>query len=157
MKNFLGFIVIILFLVSCAKVKRPPKPDNLIPKGKMVNIILDISLLRSSEGSNRVKLKKEGYNAESYIYKKHNIDSLQFVKSNEYYSYDLDAYKDIYQKVEDSLEALKVFYEGKRDSIMEGRREKSDSISPKKEELPEVRERKLKEVKDSLAEGASVF
>lgn len=122
-------ILITLILVSCHKVKKPPKPDNLISKKEMVNILLDISLLRSAEGANKIKIQNEGYTVESYVYKRHNIDSAQFALSNNYYSYDLDTYKDIYKQVEDSLTSLKEFYEFERDSMMEGRgKKKNDSV-----------------------------
>lgn len=122
-------IVIVLVLVSCHKVKKPPKPDNLIPKNEMVNIILDLSLLRSAEGSNKAKTQTEGYTVETYVYKRHNIDSLQFALSNDYYTYDLETYQDIYKQVEDSLTSLKEFYTQKRDSIMERRKKsKKDSV-----------------------------
>lgn len=141
-------ILITLILVSCHKVKKPPKPDNLISKKEMVNILLDISLLRSAEGANKIKIQNEGYTVESYVYKRHNIDSAQFALSNNYYSYNLDTYKDIYKQVEDSLTSLKEFYEFERDSMMEGRgKKKNDSVA-----LPKRRAFKdsLRNRRDSL-------
>lgn len=142
-------ILISLVLVSCHKVKRPPKPDNLISKKEMVNIILDVSLLRSAEGTNKTKVEKEGYTIENYVYERHNIDSLQFALSNDYYSYDLETYEDIYKQVEDSLTSLKAHYESKRDSVMEGRKNKK-----KKDTLSAPRQRmfrdSLQETVDSL-------
>ena len=43
----------------------------------------------------------------SYILNKHKIDSLQFVKSNEYYSKDLEKYLYIYESVLRKLELNK--------------------------------------------------
>ena len=148
-------IISTLILVSCHKVKTPPKPDNLISKKEMVNILVDISLLRSAEGANKIKIQNEGYTVESYVYKRHNIDSAQFTLSNNYYSYDLETYKDIYQKVEDSLTSLKEFYEFKRDSMMEGRgKKKNDSvILPRKKMFRD----NLQKKRDSIIIGPNVI
>lgn len=148
-------IFITLVLVSCHKVKKPPKPDNLIPEKEMVNILVDISLLRSAEGANKTKIERKGYNIESYVYERHNIDSVQFTLSNEYYSYDLDTYQSIYQEVEDSLISLKEFYQNKRDSIMEGRKsKKKDSVV-----VPRQRMFKdsLREKRESLTRNPKVI
>ena len=150
MRIILGLITLV-FLVSCSEVKKPPKPDNLISKKEMINIILDVSLIRASEGSYKTKLKQEGFSIESYVYKRHDIDSAQFAMSNEYYSYDLDTYQDIYKKVEDSLNLLKTYYEEKRDSLTEERKKKRDSIPKGKRKPPSRRERELNKIKkDSL-------
>lgn len=113
MRLVVASILTILF-ASCGNIDRPKKPKNLIPKDQMAHIILDLSLLRSAEGTYKTKLETEGYSLESYIYSRHQIDSVQFALSNEYYSYDLDTYLKIYEKVEDSLQKLKEFYDNER-------------------------------------------
>lgn len=113
MRLVVASILTILF-VSCGNIDGPKKPKNLIPKDKMAHLILDLSLLRSAEGTYKTKLETEGYSLESYIYSRHQIDSVQFALSNEYYSYDLDTYLKIYEKVEDSLQKLKEFYDNER-------------------------------------------
>ena len=141
MKKILG-VVMVIALLSCNNVKKPKKPDNLISQKDMVNILLDISLLKSSEGVSKAKLENNGYTSESYIFKRHNIDSVQFALSNEYYSYDLNTYLEIYQKVEDSLKKLKTYYEEKKqDEIQDKKRKDSikklrpnDKIQPEKKQ-----------------------
>ena len=113
MRLVVAIILTILF-VSCGNIDKPEKPKNLISKDKMANIILDISLLRSAEGTYKTKVENEGYSLEGYVFERHQIDSIQFALSNEYYSYDLDSYLKIYEKVEDSLKRLKEFYENER-------------------------------------------
>mgnify|MGYP000046392006 FL=1 len=45
--------------------------------------------------------------SEKYIFEKYNIDSLQFVLSNEFYSNDLNKYLDIYNRVKEKLQENK--------------------------------------------------
>ena len=119
---FLSFI-----LVSCHGIVRPEKPENLLSKRKMVEIIVDITLFSSAKGVNKYELQQHGVLPESYIYNKHNIDSLQFALNNEYYSYDIDEYEAIYQDVHDSLQSLKTFYKKLEDSERQAKKE-TDSI-----------------------------
>lgn len=106
-KQLVTYSVILLLATACYKYDKPKKPKNLIPKEKMVNIIMDVRLLSSANGKNKTTLEKNNLQAETYIYKKYNIDSLQFTLSNNYYAYYVDDYKAIYDKVKDSLEVLK--------------------------------------------------
>jgi hypothetical protein len=106
MKNVI-YICIVLLLVSCYDIKKPKKPENLISKDKMVNIIIDMSLFNSAKGINKRTLENKGINLEQFIYNKHNIDSLQFATSNNFYAYNVLEYEAIYERVEDSLTQLK--------------------------------------------------
>jgi len=106
MKNLI-YICFVLLLVSCYDIKKPKKPENLISKDKMVNIIIDMSLFNSAKGINKRTLENKGINLEQFIYKKHNIDSLQFATSNNFYAYNVMEYEAIYERVEDSLTQLK--------------------------------------------------
>lgn len=110
LKRTIAGILSLLFITSCYKLKGPEKPKDLISKDRMVNILIDIRLLASATGANKVILENNGVDFKTYIYEKHNIDSLQFAKSNEYYAYNVDEYDDIYTKVKDSMEALKRRY-----------------------------------------------
>ena len=74
-------------------------PDNLIAEEKMVDILYDMSLISVSKGINKRILENNGMKPKKYILKKYNIDSLQFVLSNEYYSKDLERYLKIYEEV----------------------------------------------------------
>lgn len=120
-------IYISLLLMSCYNVNKPKKPENLIPKDRMVEIIIDMALFSSVKGLNKYELQQYGVMPVDYIYKKHHIDSLQFALSNEYYAYDIDEYESIYERVHDSLQALKEKYKLLETEEMEAKR-KEDSI-----------------------------
>ena len=97
------FLLLAVMLIGCQNVVRPDKPDDLIGKEQMVDIVYDAYLANAAKSINNKKLRQMGIRLDSIIYKKHEIDSTQFANSNEYYSLDLDNYADIYSKVEARL------------------------------------------------------
>ena len=100
------FIIVILF--GCNKnIQKIPMPDNLISEEKMVDVIYEMTLISVSKGVNRRILENNGVIPEKYIFEKYNIDSLQFVLSNEFYSNDLNKYLDIYNRVKEKLQENK--------------------------------------------------
>ena len=80
-------------------------PDNLISEDKMIEILYDMSLISVSKGINKRIIENNGMKPKKYILKKHNIDSIQFVASNEYYSKDLETYLSIYEEVLKKLQS----------------------------------------------------
>lgn len=137
MRNVI-YIAIGILLLGCGQSDRPPKPDNLIPKEKMSDIIYDVFLLNAAKGVNRQVLEKNGVLPEDYVYNKYAIDSLQFALSNDYYSYDTKEYEGIMETVKLKLEVAK-----KRNdsiSIIEKRvadsLERAERLKPKADSLP---------------------
>lgn len=115
-------ICICLLIVSCNNFKKPDRPKNLISKDQMVAIIVDMTLLSSAKGSNKIILEANGVLPQEYVYKKHNIDSVQFALSNEYYAFDIDKYESIYENVSDSLTKLKAYYKKIEDEELKDKR-----------------------------------
>jgi Domain of unknown function (DUF4296) len=140
----LKYILIILLLVSCNNnsIDRPKKPKNLIKKDKMADIIFDMSIFTAAKGVNKKLIERKGILPEAYVYKKYNIDSLQFAQSNEYYAYNLDSYEEIYDKVKQKLKKQKAYY----DSIID--------IEAKQKRITNKKKRK---VKDSLLENRKLL
>lgn len=87
------------------------KPDNLIDQDKMVDIIFDINVLEAMKSQTTLVLEANKINPNSYIYKKYNIDSLQFANSDKYYASDVIKYKEIFdavnKRIEEQIEASK--------------------------------------------------
>jgi hypothetical protein len=100
-------IFAVLLLAACAK-QVVEKPDNLIEKDKMTDIIYDLAILEAMRSQKPIVLEQNGINQNTYIYKKYDIDSVQFAKSNQYYASDIVTYKKIYEDVAKRLEAHKV-------------------------------------------------
>lgn len=104
MKTFLSFFSLLFVLVSC-KDTVIAEPKNLIPEDKMVNIIYDLSLLEGIKSYNSTNFRSLKSN--DFVYKKYNIDSLQFAKSTQFYASDIDKYKKIYGEVGKRIEKNK--------------------------------------------------
>ncbi len=132
MQRILAHILLLLSIISCSDIDKPKKPDNLIPKDKMVEIIVDINLLNAAKGINKRVLEEHHINPEKYILEKYNVDSIQFKASNNYYAYDIKTYEAIYKSAKEALEKRKAAWavEGealirKEDSIRDAKRKKN--------------------------------
>ncbi len=97
---YLGMLSV---FVSCAE-KLIEKPDNLIPKDKMIIILNDLALVNAAKVANVQMLRKHKIVPMQYIFKKHGIDSLQFVESDRYYASLPEEYETMYSTVETMLE-----------------------------------------------------
>jgi len=127
MKKYFLLLIGFSFLVSCDD--KVEKPDNLIEKEKMDDIIYDLTILQAMRGSFQARLDSSNVNPANYVYKKYNIDSAQFVNSNRYYASDVAAYNRMYNRVNERLTANKV----KADTIVK-REEKKLSLEKEKTE-----------------------
>ncbi|SNR55903.1 protein of unknown function [Maribacter sedimenticola] len=103
MKKYLGIVLLMLVFVSCAE-SLIEKPDNLIPKEKMVLILKDMAIVNAAKGTNLGKLKDNGIEPTEFIFEKYEIDSAQFVDSDRYYASLPLVYESLYKQVETSLE-----------------------------------------------------
>lgn len=92
----------LIALVGCSK-QTIEKPENLISKQTMEDILYDIALLESIR-SHQPGAYDQATNATSYIYEKYQIDSLQFVNSNAYYTSNLEGYRKMYENVTKRLD-----------------------------------------------------
>ena len=117
-------LIFLISLVSCQDVKRMEKPENLIPKDKMADVLLEMSLVQGAKSANRRSFEETGLQPEKYIWEHFGIYSLQFVESNNYYAENYDEYQDIYQEVQQRLEVLQAKY----DTLREIEQRKQDSI-----------------------------
>ena len=113
MKKSIFFGLIVLFF-SCNS-NSVEKPDNLIGKDKMIDILYDISLLEAIKTQN-INGGMNSKMGNDYIYKKYKIDSIQFIKSNKYYASDIEEYKKMFEKIKERLnkETLKIDVELKK-------------------------------------------
>lgn len=103
----LVLICSVILLTSCYEVNKPKKPAKFLTETEMTNILLDLSIVSAAKGIDKRKLEELNILPQNYVFKKYNIDSVTFTENNTYYSYQLDTYKRIYDKVSDSLNALK--------------------------------------------------
>ena len=132
-------VIIFILVLACNDSTKPQKPENLISKEKMSEILHDLYIVNAAKGVNRKLLETNGFIPETYVLTKYDIDSTQFAESNAYYAFDTDVYKVIVDQVKARLEKEKVEFdelvkaEGiasktKRDSVNKIKRRKKDSI-----------------------------
>ncbi|MGV8993194.1 MAG: DUF4296 domain-containing protein [Flavobacterium sp.] len=103
MKNILSIILLFLLSISCNS-NAIKKPENLIEREKMVDIIYDLSILEAAKSQKPIVLEQYKIQSNSYVYKKYSIDSTQFANSVKYYAADLEKYNAIYDSVNKKIE-----------------------------------------------------
>lgn len=101
MRKIIFLVCCVFSVVSCNNTIIE-KPNNLIGKDKMIDILYDISLLEAIKNQN-VEGGISNKVGNDYIYKKYKIDSLQFVKSNKYYASNVEEYKKMFEKIKERL------------------------------------------------------
>jgi hypothetical protein len=106
MKKTILFLVVLTFLVSC-KEEVVQKPERLIEKDVMLDIMYDLSVLEAIKYQNPVSLDTFKINPRDFILKKYKVDSLQFAKSNVYYASDYEDYKLMFEQITKRLDTNK--------------------------------------------------
>lgn len=135
-----GYILLGI-LCSCQNVVRPEKPEPLIPKEKMVQILVESYTGNAARSINIRVLRESGVQLDSILYEKFDIDSLNFAQSNAYYASEINEYVEILNEVEKELNARKSVLDSviqeqaklQKDSLeraREDRRQIKDSVSP---------------------------
>ncbi|MCF6280366.1 MAG: DUF4296 domain-containing protein [Flavobacteriaceae bacterium] len=110
MKQFITIILLSIFISSCTSNTIYKKPENLISKDQMVDLLVDMQL---ALGAKSVK-NKDGKRKIEYmylVYEKYGIDSTQFSESNFYYTTNIDDYNKILKKVKKRLDVMKENFE----------------------------------------------
>ena len=100
-------LLLILSYTSCQDVKKPEIPTDLISQDVMVDILTDVYISNASRNVNNKLIRKRNLHLDSIIYNKYEVDSLQFVLSNAYYSSDLKIYGNLLSLAKDRLVLLK--------------------------------------------------
>ena len=89
----------------------PEKPKKFIEEDKMIAILYDIAVIDAIKSYNLNTTHDFPVNTSVYIYKKYEVDSLQFAQNNQYYAADLPHYKKMFEKINQQLEVEKKKYE----------------------------------------------
>ncbi|WP_405575180.1 DUF4296 domain-containing protein [Winogradskyella sp. Asnod2-B02-A] len=156
-------LVLSVFVLACNGIEKPKKPDHLISKDQMSDLLYDLYIINSAKGVNRNLLQSNGFNPENYILEKYNIDSTQFTDSNTYYTFYPEEYSTIINKVKARLEKEKEIFEELQEKENDSIKKHKDSIrnlgrnrtikTVKKLDSTVIRKKKIKRpagIKDSL-------
>lgn len=110
------FIVFLIALISCESKIKYKKPDNLIPREEMINLLIDMHI---ATGTTTVKeiSEEKNINYMVLVYEKYQIDSTRFAESNFYYISNIDEYESIFREVKKQLKEIQDVYSLKIDSL----------------------------------------
>ncbi|MGI9530199.1 DUF4296 domain-containing protein [Lutimonas sp.] len=115
MKIFSAFLMILLFW-SCNDKVTYEKPEDLIGKEKMTDLLYEMHIAIGTSNLRNIHLEKNR-NYLSLVYEKYGVDSTQFATSNLYYTSNIIEYEEIYEEVERRLDTLKNYHQAIMDSI----------------------------------------
>jgi hypothetical protein len=114
------------------------KPENLIAKDKMIDIVEDLTILKAARSTNVAVLQDNDLDPMTYIYEKYAIDSASYVNSDRYYASVPEEYEAIYLEVQERVKK-------ERDRLKEQKRV-NDSVKNKNREV----KRRPNKLNDSL-------
>ena len=105
MRQALKLFILFGLIISCTSNTIYKKPSDLIEKELMIQLIMDMEIATSSHSSSNLEgERKRDYM--SLVYKKFEIDSARFERSNFYYSTKIDDYKKILREVQRRLKIM---------------------------------------------------
>jgi hypothetical protein len=99
MKRFLGTILVIIFFAACTK----SLPEGIVSEKEMTDILFDMHIADGYMNTVYSHLSQKQANPYTSIYKKYNIDSVQFRHNLEYYSEQPQVFQDIYAEISKRL------------------------------------------------------
>ena len=129
-------LLAILALLGC-KEDLVKKPEHLIEKSKMMDIMYDLALLEAVKYQNPAVLDSNQIRPKQFIYKKYKIDSLQLAQNNIYYAADYKNYKIMFESV-----VKRIANEKKRIDLVIKLEEKKKKIAADKEAARLAKEQK---------------
>lgn len=100
-------LLFVLFSVFSCGDNAVDKPENLIEKEVMVDILSDLTIIQSVETNNPGVITQKEIKVNEVIYKRYNIDSVSFAQSNRYYASNPHEYQKIIKKVSEKIAAKK--------------------------------------------------
>jgi len=131
MKKINYIIFLSVFFMGCTSNTIIKKPDHLIPKNQMVDLLTDMIIASGAENIKNIDLERN-VNYFPLVFEKYGIDSTRFKESNYYYTSKIDDHEEILKKVDERLKAMKKEIDDKirlQDSL------KADSIKSHREKI----------------------
>ena len=141
MKN-LFVILFAILLTSCGE-KLLDKPEDLIPKDKMINILKDITILNSARSTSVTVLHDYKIEPTTFVFSKYGVDSLQFVTSDKYYASLPNEYEAMYVEIEKQLD-------NQKEQMSEAKKIKDSLDLERNLKKSQLKRNKSKKSKDSL-------
>ena len=99
------FYIIIFIFLSCGSNEQ--RPENIMSKDQMIEFLFDVNLINSSRGF----ISKSDNNyfmvRDTMLFRKHAIDCLKFVRSNNFYTKNPKLYMEIYEGIDKKIKFIK--------------------------------------------------
>ncbi len=124
MKRIVYITLFMILAVACNE-KLVEKPEDLISREKMVDILYDLSLINAGKAINPKVLQENQIESMDYIYRKYDVDSAQFMSSDLYYASLPLEYEAIYRALEDRIEQQKKRIEEERTKQSDSARQRT--------------------------------
>lgn len=105
MKNLFYIFVCAFTLFSCNSNTIIKKPDHLLSKEKMVDILADTYIAKAAKNVNNIH-KNRNINYLSLIYQNHQTDSITFDNSLKYYTSNISEHEEILKATQKKLKHL---------------------------------------------------
>lgn len=131
-------LVFMALMISCESKVNYEKPDDLIPKDVMIDLLYDMHLAVGTSNLRNKNMEKDR-NYMSLVYEKYGIDSTRFAISNIYYTSQAVEYEEMFEEVERRLEELHLQYRSDRDSIIKAAQKRGPQPKDSVKVLPEIR------------------
>lgn len=135
MRRLVIYSLTLLTLFSCGE-ELLSKPENLISKEKMADIIQEMAIVNAAKTTNSAVFHENNIDPTEYVLAKFKVDSLQYVESDRYYVSKPVEYEKIFKIVEKRLETdAKEMSDTKRknDSIrLKTQRDEAKALQDKK-------------------------
>jgi len=106
MRKVIASLCILFVLIACESKVNYQRPDNLLSKKRMADLLFDMHIAAATSNLSNLKLEKNR-NYMSLIYEKYGIDSTEFAINNLYYTSNIDEYEEIFEVLEKRLKILK--------------------------------------------------
>ena len=135
-KSFL--LLLSIFTIACQSKVNYEKPEDLIPREVMIDLLYDMHLAVGTSNLRNKNLEKER-NYMSLVYEKYGIDSTRFAISNIYYTSQPVEYEEMFEEVERRLEELHLQYRSNRDSMINAAQRRGPLPKDSLKRVPEIR------------------
>jgi len=116
-KNQFLILLLVTLIFSCESKVNYKKPEGLIPKDTMIDLLYDMHLAVGTTNL-RNKNNEKDRNYMSLVHEKYGVDSTRFAVSNIYYTSQAVEYEEMFEEVERRLELLQEKFESERDSAI---------------------------------------
>ena len=98
------FLLLFLIFTSC---KNNSKIDeDIMTIDEMIEFLFDVNLINTSRGFTNISKNNYFLIRDTMLFKKHEIDCLKFVKSNDFYSRNPRLYIKIYEGIDAKTSAI---------------------------------------------------